>query len=82
MNDFFIEVIDMGIIYAIGRWSLLFLSLGMSVCLFTILIFSLMKAGRRADEGEEKILEILSSARPSSDIENATAQISEVSVAR
>ena len=63
----------MGIIYIIGSTS---------VCLFTILIFSLMKAGRRADEGEEKILEVLSSAPPSSDIEDATAQVSEVFVAR
>ena len=72
----------MEIIYAMGKWSLLFLSFGMSVCLFAILIFTLMKAGRRADEGEEKILEVLSSVQPNSDITDATAQISEVPLAR
>ncbi len=71
----------MWIMYAIGKWSLLFFSFGLGVSLFVTLIFSLMKAGRRADEGEERILEILSSKRASSDAEGRTAQLAEVSIA-
>lgn len=72
----------MEVIYAIEKWSLLLLSFGLSVCFFAVLILSLVKAGRRADEGEEKILEILSSAQPDSNITDTTEQISEFSIAR
>ena len=42
----------------------LFALLGLGACFFTIIVFSLIKAGRRADEGEEKILRIISPASP------------------
>ena len=44
----------------IEMWLLLLISFGLVICFFVILIFGLVKAGRRADEGEEKILKIIS----------------------
>jgi len=43
---------------------LLFIIIGFSFCVFTILIFSLIKAGRRADKAEESILAIIQSGSP------------------
>jgi hypothetical protein len=76
------EVIYMWIINAIGKWSLLFLSFSLGTGFLIALIFSLMKAGRKADEAEEKLLEILSPARPVSNVESESMQTAEVSVAR
>jgi len=45
------------------RWLLLIL-LGLSSCSLITLIFGLVRAGRRADEGEERILDIISSVPP------------------
>lgn len=72
----------MWIINAVGKWSLLFLSFSLGAGFLTALIFSLMKAGRKADDAEEKLLEILSPARPSPNVESESMQPSEVSVAR
>lgn len=41
-------------------FTFMFIILGLGFCFFIALIFSLVKAGRRADEGEEKILDIIS----------------------
>jgi ABC-type uncharacterized transport system substrate-binding protein len=38
---------------------LLFIIIGFLFCFFTILVFSLMGAGRRADKAEESILAII-----------------------
>lgn len=43
-------------------WLLLLILLGFSSCFIITLIFGLLGAGRRADEGEERILEIMSPA--------------------
>jgi hypothetical protein len=40
----------------------LFIILGLVFCLFTFFLFSLVKAGRRADKDEEKFLDILSTS--------------------
>jgi len=46
-------------------WLLLLISLGLGGCFIITLIFGLLSAGRRADEGEEKILlEFMLSALP------------------
>jgi hypothetical protein len=45
-------------------WLLLLILLGFSSCFIITLIFGLLGAGRKADEGEEKILEIMSSTPP------------------
>jgi len=37
----------------------IFIILGLGFCFFVALMFSLVKAGRRADIGEEKILDML-----------------------
>ena len=71
----------MWIVHAIGKWSLLFFSFGIGITLFITLIFSMVKVGERADEGEERILDILSSEGASSDAESETAQLAEVSIA-
>jgi hypothetical protein len=72
----------MWVIYTAGKWSLLFFSLGAGISLFITLIFSLMKAGRKADEGEERILEILSPEYASSSAEGATVQLTEASITK
>jgi hypothetical protein len=41
---------------------MLFILFGLGCCGFMALIFGLMGAGRRADEGEEQILKIISPA--------------------
>ena len=43
-------------------WFLVSILFGLVSCFFIILALGLARAGRRADEGEEKILEIISSA--------------------
>lgn len=43
-------------------WLLLIILFGLIGCSLIVLIFGLMRAGRRADEGEEKILEVMSPA--------------------
>ena len=40
-------------------WVLVSILIGLGSVGFIVLIFGLMKAGRRADEGEEKILELM-----------------------
>lgn len=70
----------MDVIYAIEKWILLVLSFGLGSCLLATLTFSLIKAGRRADEGEERILAIFLSTRSGSKLEDAHAKIPEVSV--
>ena len=45
------------------RWLLLIL-LGLGGCFLITLIFGLLRAGRRADEEEEKILDIISPTPP------------------
>jgi hypothetical protein len=45
-------------------WLLLLVLLGMGSCFIITLIFGLMGAGRRADEREEEILDIMSSELP------------------
>ena len=41
-------------------WISILIFLGLIACSFVVLLFGLVRAGRRADEGEEKILEIIS----------------------
>jgi len=43
-------------------WFLVSILLGLVSCFFIILALGLARAGRRADEGEEKILEVISPA--------------------
>jgi len=38
----------------------LYIIIGLGVCLFVAFAFSLIKSSRKADEGEEKILNIIS----------------------
>jgi len=45
-------------------WLLLLILLSMGSCSVITLVFGLLHAGRRADEGEERILEIMSSELP------------------
>jgi len=42
-------------------WLLMFTLFGMGVCCFGIFVFGLVRTGRRADEGEERITRILTS---------------------
>lgn len=51
---------------------LLIIALAICSCLLIILLFGLAHAGRRADEGEEKILEIIYPAPTVNNIENAS----------
>jgi len=69
-------------IYTIGKWSFLFLSVGLGSFLFMTFVFSLMRVGRRADDNEKKILEIISPARSNVNMESKTAQLTEVPVAK
>jgi len=39
----------------------------MFCCLFIVFIFSLLKAGKRADDFEEKIIGLLSTSKPQSE---------------
>ena len=48
-------------------WLLLLVLLGLGSCFFITLIFGLLKAGRRADEGEERILKLILPPTPSQD---------------
>lgn len=41
-------------------WISILIFLGLIACSFVVLLFGLVRVGRRADEGEEKILEIIS----------------------
>jgi hypothetical protein len=64
-------------------WLLIFTFLGLSVCCFVILVFGLVRAGRRADEGEERIASILTSSNDKLMYkEQASWSISEVSMGR
>jgi hypothetical protein len=47
---------------------LLFIIIGFSFCFFTILIFSLIKAGRRADKAEESMLAIIQPSSLAGDV--------------
>jgi hypothetical protein len=59
----------------VKMWLLLLTLFGLIGCSLITLIFGLMRAGRRADEGEEKILEIMSPAsRESITEDSADAQ--------
>ena len=51
---------------------LLTIALAVCSCLLIILLFGLAHAGRRADEGEEKILEIILSKPTTDSAENAS----------
>jgi hypothetical protein len=52
---------------AMGMWWLSIILLGLGSCFSITLIFGLLRASRRADEGEERILKIISPA-PRDDI--------------
>ena len=59
------------------------LSLGIGGCVVIMLgIFCLTSAGRRADEGEERILELISPASCNDMEENTPIQTSEVAVVK
>ena len=64
-------------------WLLMFTLLGLGVCCFGIFVFGLLRAGRRADEGEERIARILTSCNDKL-IQGAQVSwsISEVSVGK
>jgi hypothetical protein len=51
---------------------LLIIALAICSCLLIILLFGLAHAGRRADEGEEKILEIILPKPTTDSAENAS----------
>ena len=69
------------ILVVMGMWLLLIILFGLIGCSFIALIFGLMRAGRRADEGEEKILEIISPApRVNITEDSANAQIEHASM--
>jgi len=81
------KLITQGIIQTGGAemWLLLLILLGIGGCVVIMLgIFSLVSAGRKADEGEERILELISLAsRNDIDIkENTPVQTSEVALVK
>ncbi len=51
-------------------WRLLFVLFGLGSCFFLVFIVGLLKAASRADDGEERILEIIS-PMPSDDMADA-----------
>jgi len=55
-------------------WLPLLILLGLSGCFVITLTFGLLEAGMRADEGEDRILEIISSAPPKGITDHATEQ--------
>ena len=55
-------------------WWFLIIFLGLAIGFFITSIFALMKAGRRADEGEERILEVISPAGSDHNTSHDTAE--------
>jgi hypothetical protein len=63
-------------------WLPLLILLGLSSSFITTLIFGLVGAGKRADEGEDRILEIISPAPAHSITDDATKQAQYASLLR
>ncbi len=63
-------------------WTSMFIFLGLIACSFVVLLFGLVRAGRRADAGEEKIFEIISVPLLHGIIEEEKAATPRVAVAK
>ncbi len=61
---------------------ILLMATGIVVCCFILMIFALVSAGRRADEGEQKLFELISPLAAETKLETKETELANASVAQ